>query len=85
MCVERFPAKLLSQEHKPLGFTLVGGSLMDEAYGLDIAGYSTGGSGLAKAHRIRSGRFDVTIYSDHCFKVHPAEARATSTLTQSVV
>ena len=40
---------------------------MDEAYGLDIAGYSTEGSGLAKAHRIGTGEFVVTVFTNHCF------------------
>lgn len=40
----------------------------NSAFGLDISGYSTGGSGLAKADRLKNDGFAVDIFSDHVFK-----------------
>ena len=37
------------------------------AYGLDLAGYSTGKSGFAKASVDASGATEVTVYSNHAF------------------
>jgi len=37
------------------------------AYGLDLAGYSTGGSGFASATRKDTGQLQITVFSSHCF------------------
>jgi len=37
------------------------------AYGLDFAGFSTGGSALARADRNSAGDLCVTVYMGHCF------------------
>lgn len=41
--------------------------LMNTAFGLDIAGYSTGKSGFARARRKSDNSIDVTVYQGHIF------------------
>ncbi len=40
---------------------------VDTAFGLDLAGYSTDGSALARAGRVAAGSLHVTVYRNHCF------------------
>ena len=41
--------------------------IMKTAFGLDIAGYSTGKSGFARARRKSDNSIDVTVYQGHIF------------------
>ena len=45
-------------------------SVWNTAYGLDISGYSTGGSGFARATRSKTGNLGVEIFTFHHFNVH---------------
>lgn len=43
------------------------GKALNTAFGLDLAGYSTGNSGLARADVTDNGSISVTVYKNHLF------------------